>query len=111
MCPFCSSFPHMILASAMDFRLIFAVSVPGRLGISKGRDTKMNATQVKTVRIDQLARVATVDLIAQYDKAISTYAGRLSNKAPRQARIDYMVNLLTERADHGDMDALAWFAS
>lgn len=68
----------------------------------------MNAT-VATIRIDRLKTAATVDLIVQYDKAISTYAGRLSNKAPRQVRINYIVDILSERADTGDIDALAWF--
>lgn len=65
---------------------------------------------VATIRIDRLKMAATVDLIAQYDKAISTYAGRLSNQAPRQARINYIVDILGERADCDDADALAWFA-
>lgn len=66
---------------------------------------------IQTVRIDRLHRQATSDLIGQYDKATSTYAGRLSNKSPRQRRINHIVDLLSERADWGDTEALAWLRS
>lgn len=57
----------------------------------------------------QLAKLATVDLIAQYDAAVSSHKGRHTEKAPRQRRINYIVDLLSARADVGDAAALAWF--
>jgi hypothetical protein len=62
----------------------------------------------KTVRRDRLDNLDTAELIGQYDAAISSYAGRCTNFSPRQKRIDYIVDLLSERADRDDSIALAW---
>lgn len=62
-----------------------------------------------TTRRDKLARLGTTELIDQYSAAISSYAGRYSNCAPRQKRIDYIVDLLSQRADVGDATALTWY--
>ena len=59
----------------------------------------------------KLAKLATVDLVAQYELAISSYAGRCTNASPRQARINRIVDLLEQRADQGDAAAEAWFAA
>jgi len=64
-----------------------------------------------TVRRDALQRLATPALIDQYALAISSYAGRFSNTAPRQRRINYIVDLLAARADAGDAVALEWLGS
>lgn len=64
----------------------------------------------KTMPRRSLSGATTAALIAQYDAAISSYAGRLTEKAPRQQRINFIVDLLGERADAGDAEALAWFA-
>lgn len=55
-----------------------------------------------------LAVVDTEILIQQYNLAISSFAGRFSNTAPRQVRINYIVDLLSARADNNDPVALAW---
>lgn len=57
----------------------------------------------------QLASLPTADLIAQYDAAVSSHKGRYTEAAPRQRRINYIVDLLSERADADDATALAWF--
>ncbi len=62
-----------------------------------------------TIAKSKLAGLDTADLIGQYDRAISSHAGRHTNFSPRQERISYIVNLLTDRADHDDPVALAWF--
>jgi hypothetical protein len=66
----------------------------------------MNTTAVPKHKLSGLDTPA---LIAQYDLAISSYAGRYTNTAPRQKRINHIVNLLDARADADDVDALAWF--
>ena len=71
----------------------------------------MGTTGTKAIAKHLLARQDTPTLIAQYDEAISSYAGRYTNTAPRQRRIDHIVDLLEARADAGDVDALAWFAN
>ena len=58
-----------------------------------------------------LHRLTTPDLIAQYDLAISTHAGRYTNTSPRQKRINKIVDLLSARADDGDAVALAFYES
>lgn len=58
----------------------------------------------------KLPGLDTTALIAQYDHAISTYAGRYSNTAPRQKRINRICDLLFARADAGDAEADAWLA-
>lgn len=63
-----------------------------------------------TVRKDRLARLGTAALIEQYELATSTYRGRLSNHSPRQVRINYIVDMISKRADGGDPTALAWLA-
>jgi hypothetical protein len=63
----------------------------------------------KTMPKRNLTSATTAQLVEQYDKATSTYAGRLSNCAPRQQRINFIVDLLSDRADANDADALAWF--
>lgn len=63
----------------------------------------------QTVARRDLAQLSTADLIAQYNQAISSYAGRCTNASPRQRRIDYIVDLLSQRADDDDQAALAWF--
>jgi hypothetical protein len=64
-----------------------------------------------TIRRDRLHALATAELIGQYDAAISSYKGRCTNFSPRQKRIDFIVNLLSARADNDDAAALAWFAT
>lgn len=65
----------------------------------------------QTIAKAKLATIDTPTLIAQYDLAISSYAGRYTNCAPRQKRINHIVDLLEARADAGDDVAIAWFAS
>lgn len=62
-----------------------------------------------TIAKSKLAGADTATLISQYDWAISSHAGRITEYAPRQKRIDYIVDLLSDRADAGDTSALAWF--
>jgi hypothetical protein len=62
-----------------------------------------------TIPRDRLTRLNTAELISQYDAAISSYAGRCTNHSPRQKRINYIVDLLEQRADGGDSAAIAWF--
>lgn len=59
----------------------------------------------------KLSKIGTEALIGQYDLAISSYAGRITNSSPRQRRINMIVDILTDRADDGDALAIAWFAS
>ena len=61
-----------------------------------------------TIPARDLAKASTADLIAQYDKAIGSFAGRYSNTAPRQRRINLIVDLLAARADKDDALALDW---
>lgn len=63
---------------------------------------------VQTVPQARLSRIPTTDLIAQYELAIGSSRGRYSNTAPRQKRINYIVDLLSARADAGDAAALTW---
>jgi len=65
----------------------------------------------KTTPAAKLASLSTEDLIGQYDLAISSYQGRLTNASPRQTRINRIVDLLEIRADDNDPAALAWFAA
>lgn len=62
-----------------------------------------------TIAKARLSKIDTTTLIGQYNLAISSYAGRLTNCAPRQARINHIVDLLSDRADAGDPAALKWF--
>lgn len=64
-----------------------------------------------TARARDLHRLATDELIAQYDLAISSHAGRYTNAGPRQVRINRIVDLLSARADAGDETAAAWLAT
>lgn len=66
-------------------------------------------TKTETVAKAKLTKLSTADLIAQYELAISSYSGRMTNFSPRQKRIDFIVGLLSDRADEGDTDALAWY--
>lgn len=61
-----------------------------------------------TIRKAKLHQLGTPELIEQYDLAISSYAGRCTNTSPRQKRIDYIVDLLSDRADSTDTVALTW---
>ena len=63
-----------------------------------------------TIAKAKLPGCDTAILIEQYDAAISSYAGRLTNCSPRQQRINYIVDMLSDRADAGDPVALSWFA-
>lgn len=65
----------------------------------------------QTIRKAKLAGLSTPDLIQQYDAAVSTYAGRVSNHSPRQVRVNYIVDLLSARADADDLLALAWLVA
>lgn len=65
----------------------------------------------KTVAKAKLTSLSTEDLIAQYELAISSYKGRLTNVAPRQQRINYIVDLISARADEDDAVALAFYAA
>lgn len=62
-----------------------------------------------TIAKARLPRCDTETLIEQYTLAMSSYAGRLTNHSPRQQRINYIVDLLSIRADRDDPAALAWF--
>lgn len=66
---------------------------------------------IKTVAKAKLTSLSTEDLIAQYELAISSYKGRLTNVAPRQQRINYIVDLISARADEDDAVALAFYAA
>jgi ADP-ribosyltransferase exoenzyme len=57
----------------------------------------------------RLSKLDTPALIEQYDQAVSSHKGRYTETAPRQQRINKIVDLLTERADADDPDALRWF--
>lgn len=61
-----------------------------------------------TIPARDLHKATTADLLAQYDSAISTNAGRYTNTSPRQARINLIVDLLAARADDDDALAIAW---
>lgn len=63
----------------------------------------------KTIAKAKLATTGTAALIEQYNLAIDSYAGRMTNCSPRQQRINHIVDLLSGRADDGDAIALAWF--
>jgi hypothetical protein len=58
----------------------------------------------------ELSKLSTADLIEQYNLAISSYKGRCTNASPRQRRIDFIVDMLSDRADNNDAAALAWLA-
>jgi hypothetical protein len=64
-----------------------------------------------TIPARDLAKASTADLIAQYDKAVSSNAGRYTNTSPRQTRINLIVDLLAGRADKDDALAIEWLAS
>ncbi len=49
-----------------------------------------------------LPALSTADLIGQYEDAISSLNGRYTDASPRQRRIDYIIDLLGQRADAGD---------
>lgn len=63
---------------------------------------------VTSVRLDRLYRLRTEDLINQYYLAISSNRGRYSNTGYGQARINWVVDLLTTRAEQGDSMADDW---
>lgn len=63
-----------------------------------------------TIAKRDLGKLTTVDLIAQYERAISSHSGRYTEKAPRQQRINLIVGMLSDRADAGDAAALEWLA-
>lgn len=62
-----------------------------------------------TIARAKLTGCDTTTLIEQYELAISSYAGRLTNCSPRQHRINFIVDLLSDRADADDPTALTWF--
>jgi poly-gamma-glutamate capsule biosynthesis protein CapA/YwtB (metallophosphatase superfamily) len=62
----------------------------------------------KTAPRRSLKAMSTSDLIAQYELAISSMKGRFTEKAPRQNRINYIVELIDEHADAGDTVADEW---
>jgi hypothetical protein len=62
----------------------------------------------ETIPLRLLDTLSTEDLIAQYNRAISSYAGRHTNSSPRQKRINRIVDLLIERAELGDIRARLW---
>lgn len=64
-----------------------------------------------TVPARRLAGLDTTALIAQYELAVSSHAGRYTSTGTRQKRINLIVNMLTARADTDDASALAWFAA
>jgi len=65
----------------------------------------------KTIPAARLPKISTAELIEQYDAAIGSYKGRNTNCSPRQKRINLIVDLLSERADADDAEALAWYAA
>lgn len=67
------------------------------------------STMATAARKRDLPALTTADLIGQYDLAVSSYTGRMTNHSPRQARIDHIVDLLSQRADAGDPEALRWY--
>jgi hypothetical protein len=64
-----------------------------------------------TLPARNLPKVSTATLIVQYQLAIASHGGRYTDAAPRQRRINRIVNLLSDRADADDAEALAWFAA
>lgn len=65
----------------------------------------------ETVPAAELHRLFTPALIAQYELAISSHAGRYTDTGPRQRRIVLIVDLLAARAEDGDADAVDWLKS
>ena len=63
-----------------------------------------------TIRIKALTKTDTPTLINQYRLAIASQKGRYSDTAPRQKRINLIVDMISDRADNGDPDALAFYA-
>lgn len=61
-----------------------------------------------TIPRARLAQATTAELIEQYELAISSHQGRYTDTAPRQKRINYIVDLISARADNGDATALQW---
>jgi hypothetical protein len=53
----------------------------------------------------------TAQLIADYDKAISSTKGRYTEQSPRQMRINKLVEELGARADAGDAEAEGWLVA
>lgn len=68
----------------------------------------MTLSKPRTVRQDRLRGLDTAELIGQYDLAVSSSRGRYSNTAPRQKRINFIVDILSARADAGDEVAGEW---
>jgi len=68
-----------------------------------------------TVAAQQLPKLSTTDLIAQYDLAMSARTRVISadgNDISRtQKRINRIVDILSARADADDAEALAWYAN
>jgi hypothetical protein len=62
-----------------------------------------------TIPRARLVQITTAELIEQYNFAISSHAGRNTNFSPRQQRINYIVDLLSARADNDDAAAVQWF--
>jgi hypothetical protein len=63
---------------------------------------------MSTIPRARLAQATTTELIDQYKLGISSHKGRNTNVAPRQKRINYIVDLLSARADDDDVVALQW---
>jgi hypothetical protein len=59
-----------------------------------------------TVPQSRLPKLRTSDLISQYELAISSFHGRYSNTGPRQKRIDFIVELILDRAENDDAEAI-----
>lgn len=93
-----------------DFEPLTHVREGCRFTLTRERREPEDPTTA-TIAKARLHRIDTATLIAQYDLAISSYAGRYTNTAPRQKRINHIVDLLGERADQDDQVALAWFAA
>lgn len=66
------------------------------------------AAATVTVPKAKLTKLSTAELVGQYRLAISSWHGRGTNVSPRQKRIDYIVDMIVDRADAGDDLADAW---
>lgn len=65
----------------------------------------------KPIALNRLAKASTTELIEQYNQAINKPGRRYSSngQTPLQRRINTIVDMLSERADDGDVVALAWY--
>lgn len=65
----------------------------------------------------KLSKLSTLDLIAQYDLAVlkrgyrPQYNGQTGKPTPLSRRINRIVDMISARADAGDVAALLWFAA